>query len=58
MRNYRGASTPLCHPSDSGLPDCYRRVLVYKEPLGALTGVRNAGHPLPSGINHIRGERR
>jgi hypothetical protein len=45
----------LCHPN--GLPgepvlrpDCYRRVTVYREPLGVLTGVE----PKPAGIQDIR----
>lgn len=30
--------TPLCHTDDPALPDCYRRVTVYSEPIGALLG--------------------
>lgn len=57
MRDYREAShevegqvSPLCHPTrDSSLPDCYRRVLVYRERLGILWGVASP----PSGITGI-----
>ena len=38
----------LCHPDDRSLPDCYRRVTVYHEPVGALVGVE----PKPAGIRN------
>lgn len=31
-----GTLLPLCHPNAPGRPDCYRRVTVYHESLGAL----------------------
>ena len=40
---------PLCHPDDPELPDCYRRVTIYREPVGALLG---AG-PKPRGVERI-----
>jgi hypothetical protein len=42
---YARRGTPLCHPSDTSLPDCYRRVGVWAEPVGALLGydVKPAG---------------
>lgn len=41
----------VCHPwfPGPGLPDCYRRVTVYRETLGALKTVR----PLPDGITDL-----
>ena len=42
----------LCHTGLPGHPDCYRRVTVYKEPIGILKGVT----PAPDGINDIRDE--
>lgn len=41
---------PVCHPSDPGLPDCYRRITVYGERLSALYGA----WPLPAGCATIR----
>jgi hypothetical protein len=41
-----GPVIPLCHPNDPSRPDCYRRVTVYREELGALRGV----HPKPPGL--------
>jgi hypothetical protein len=41
---------PLCHPSDPLLPDCYRRVTIYKEPLGALRRLEDQ----PPGITAIQ----
>lgn len=41
--------TPLCHTDDPGLPDCYRRVTVYSEPVGALLAME----PLPAGVQGI-----
>jgi hypothetical protein len=38
--------TRLCHPDDPRLPDCYRRVTVWHEPLGRLRGTE----PKPPGI--------
>ena len=32
-------SGQVCDPDNPGLPDCYRRVTVYSEPVGALLGV-------------------
>jgi hypothetical protein len=42
----------VCHPSGTSGPDCYRRVLIYREPLGRLKGV----DPLPSGVSGFRDE--
>lgn len=39
----------VCHVSGGG-PDCYRRVTVYGEPVGALIGVAE----LPEGISACR----
>lgn len=36
----------LCHPDDPNRPDCYRRVVTYGEPLGALKGIGQ----LPPGV--------
>lgn len=49
MRDQRGKSTALCHPADASLPDCYRRVTVYKEQLGVLVGLATA----PPGVKDI-----
>ena len=46
----KGGSAPVCHPEDPRRPDCYRRVTVYLEPLGALKGP----FELPQGIQQIR----
>jgi hypothetical protein len=40
---------PLCHTDDPELPDCYRRVTVYSEPVGALMFLV----PLPAGVEGI-----
>lgn len=40
---------PLCHTDDPGLPDCYRRVTVYHEQVGALLG----DGPKPGGVRGI-----
>jgi len=40
---------PLCHPNDPALPDCYRRVTVYSEPVGAFLG----DGPKPAGVEGI-----
>jgi hypothetical protein len=40
---------PLCHPNEAELPDCYRRVTVYSEPVGALLG----NGPKPAGVEGI-----
>ena len=40
----------VCHTATVGLPDCYRRVTVHGEPLGALLDA----NPVPSGIHEIR----
>lgn len=40
----------LCHTGDPALPDCYRRVTVYSEPVGALLGI----DPKPGGVRDIR----
>ncbi len=45
----RGGAT-VCHTAALGRPDCYRRITVYGEPLGALLEVT----PLPAGIRDIR----
>jgi hypothetical protein len=42
----------VCHTAAITLPDCYRRITVYGELLGAL---RDAD-PVPSGIHDIRKE--
>lgn len=47
------APAGLCHPADASLPDCYRRVTVYREPLGALVGLAT----LPAGVSDIRSPR-
>lgn len=52
--NYEGGYAslnfaPLCHPNAAGRPDCYRRVTVYGEPLGALRDVT----PKPDGIDWL-----
>lgn len=52
VRDSRGRSTPLCHPSQDDLPDCYRRVTVHGEPLGVLRGLA----VLPVGVRDIRKE--
>jgi hypothetical protein len=36
----------LCHPNDPALPDCYRRVVIYGEPVGRLAGMT----PRPGGV--------
>ena len=44
----------LCHPNDETRPDCFRRVTIYQEPMGALAGIS----PKPAGIEKIqKGER-
>lgn len=45
----RAAGVDLCHPDDPALPDCYRRVTVYAEPVGALLFVE----PGPAGTEAI-----
>lgn len=44
----------VCHTGNttSGPPDCYRRIMTYDEPVGALIGV----DPLPEGIQDIHGK--
>lgn len=49
IRDGRNRSTSLCHPTDASLPDCYRRVVVYKEQVGALMGLAT----LPIGVKDI-----
>lgn len=44
-----GESVKLCHTGNPDLPDCYRRVTMYKEPLGTLRG-----KPLPCGVQDIK----
>lgn len=44
-----GPLVRLCHPDDPARPDCYRRVTVYREPLGALIGA----DPKPPGVTCI-----
>ena len=34
-----GEPRNVCHPNDTSRPDCYRRITVYHEPVGALIGV-------------------
>lgn len=46
----KGGSVPVCHPDDPQRPDCYRRITVYAEPLGALI----SPFALPRGIEGIR----
>lgn len=48
-----GNPVPVCHPDDPARPDCYRRVTVYAEPLGALL----AADPKPAGVTGITGGR-
>ena len=48
-----GVLRASCHPNDLSRPDCYRRVTVYGEAVGALLGVV----PLPAGVKDIRGDR-
>ena len=43
---------PLCHPNEPGRPDCYRRVSVWRENLGALRDV----DPKPAGVEGISSE--
>lgn len=45
-----GMNVPVCHPSDPLMPDCYRRITVYHEPLGTLI----SPFALPRGIEGIR----
>jgi hypothetical protein len=46
-----GAIHASCHPDDPAEhPDCWRRVIVYRERPGALRG----WDPLPAGIEDIR----
>lgn len=40
----------VCHTDSPDRPDCYRRLTVYAERLGALLEAR----PLPAGIEDIR----
>lgn len=42
-------SSPVCHPDNPDLPDCYRRVTVYREPLGILKALPDK----PPGIENI-----
>jgi hypothetical protein len=44
-----GSWVHLCHPNDPARPDCYRRVTVYREPLGALRAITGK----PAGIKEI-----
>ena len=48
-----GAIHASCSPTDHARPDCYRRITVYNEPVGALLGVE----PKPAGVEDIRGLR-
>lgn len=41
----------LCHPDDPGLPDCYRRVTAWREPLGKLLDA----DPKPAGVEGAQG---
>jgi hypothetical protein len=50
------ADVPLCHPDDPSLPDCYRRVSVYAEPVGALLFV-DPGPAGTEGIMRLEGGR-
>src|SRR5215472_2396405 len=43
-----GTVAKLCHTNAIGRPDCYRRVTLYKEPLGFLKDVKP---PLPEGVS-------
>lgn len=49
---YTRRTVYLCHTGYPGRPDCFRRVTVYREPLGILKCVT----PLPDGINDIKDE--
>lgn len=42
-------SGQVCHPNAEEQPDCYRRVTVYGEPVGALL----AADPMPQGVEGI-----
>lgn len=42
-------SGQVCHPNTGEQPDCYRRITVYAEPVGALL----AADPMPWGIEGI-----
>ena len=44
-----GDLVPVCHPNDPGRPDCYRRVSVFGELLGALRD----RDPKPAGLRGI-----
>lgn len=46
-----GLALVLCHPNDPARPDCYRRVTVYHEEIGAL----KQADPKPAGIESIIG---
>ena len=41
-----GKLARVCHPNATGRPDCYRRITVYREPLGALLDA----DPKPDGL--------
>lgn len=43
------AGARLCHTDNPALPDCYRRVTVWAEPVGALMAL----DPKPAGIDGI-----
>jgi hypothetical protein len=45
----RAGDAVVCHPHDPGLPDCYRRVSVWAERLGALRG----RDPMPAGLDGV-----
>lgn len=50
ITDQEGVLHGACHPNDETRPDCYRRITVYREPVGALVGME----PLPAGVEDIR----
>lgn len=44
-----GVLRASCHPTAPGRPDCYRRITVYAEPVGALRDI----DPKPVGVEGI-----
>jgi len=50
VTDHAGNAVVVCHPGPGVRPDCYRRVVSYREPLGCLRGENQ----LPRGIEDIR----
>lgn len=42
----------LCHPNDPSRPSCFRRITIYREPLGALLDA----DPKPAGLDGMLGQ--